>query len=199
MFYNSTLWCKTIFPYLCLSSFAFAKPQEEAPERDDDCETAGGSNEDSGEDSASEDGKGPDAPDSQPPFEEPPQQATRTPEKVSTPLDIIEIKDTPCKVEIEENTSPNNDGLGVEETEGLPVQDVQEVVQQMSDMNLGGPESFEETQVEVPDQGWKEDQAVDPEWREKRMKKLKQELDAARKRMTSMTFVWLSYASFVVS
>lgn len=59
----------------------------------------------------------------------------------------------------------------------------------MSDMNLGGPESFEETQVEVPDQGWKEDQAVDPEWREKRMKKLKQELDAARKRMTSMTFV----------
>ena len=119
----------------------------------------------------------------------PPNKQHAPQRRFSTPLDIIEIKDTPCKVEIEENTSPNDDGLGVEETEGLPVQDVQEVVQQMSDMNLGGPESFEETQVEVPDQGWKEDQAVDPEWREKRMKKLKQELDAARKRMTSMTFV----------
>ena len=151
-------------------------------ERDDDCESVDGSNEDSGEDSASEDGKGTD---SQPLFQEPLQEATKTPEKALPPVDVIEIKDTPCKLEIE-NTPPKNDGL---EPSGLPIPSVQEIAQQMDGMTLGGPDSFEETQVVVPEKGWREDQAVDQEWRDKRMKQLKQSLDEARKRMTSMTFV----------
>ena len=126
---------------------------------------------------------GPAPPDSQPLFPKP-----RTPEKVST-LDLIEIEDTPLKVEVPESPKDGKDSCGVKDVgpeksigdgmEKTPqdVEDVTPLNEQSLGENSMGSENLEKDKV----------------WREKRMKELKQELDEAKKRMTSLTFARFSH------
>lgn len=121
-------------------------------------------------------------PDSIPLFPKP-----QTPEKASA-LDLIEIEDTPLKVEVVESPKDEKGTSGLEDAapENALEDCMEEPPKDVEDVTPPNEQSLGESS-----KGRDEEQ--DKVWREQRMKELKQELDEAKKKMTSLTFARFSH------
>lgn len=119
-------------------------------------------------------------PDSQPVF-------PKTPEKAPT-SDLIEIEDTPLKVEVVESPKDEKDRCGLQDVGSQNA---------IGDGTQEPPQDFEDdpphNEQSLGESGKGSEEEKDQAWREKRMKELKQELDDAKKRMTSLTFARFSH------